>query len=117
MEFDIHEGFKIKHFFSHIWMFHSISLGIRVALKKKSMQNLFLFSPYSPIRVPKQPYAVKTKVFEIEGSNFVSKPLKGKETAWWRLPERNGPRTPPCAAPKGPKNSPKTALSHKTQGL
>ena len=25
------------------------------------------------------PYAIKPKVFEIEGSNFVSKPLKGKE--------------------------------------
>ena len=57
---------------------------------------------------------MKTKVFEIEGLNFVSKPLKGKETAWWMLLEGKGSRTPPYAAPKGPKNSPKTALSHKT---
>ena len=55
MEFDIHEGFKIKHFFSHIWMFHSISMGIKVTLKKKSMQNHSSFSPYSPIRVPHSP--------------------------------------------------------------
>ena len=66
---------------------------------------------------PKQSYRVKPKVFEIEGSNIVTKPLRGNETAWWRLPVPKGPRTPPCTFPKGPKNSPKTTLSHKTQSF
>ena len=84
-------------------------------------------SPRAALRVPKtaqnspkQPYHVKPKVFEIEDSNFVSKPLRGNKTAWWRLPVCKGPRTPPCAAPKGPKNSPKqpqTAVTRKTQSF
>ena len=76
-------------------------------------KSLFVW-PLQPHEGPIQPYAIKPKVFEIEGSNFVSKPLKGKETAWWRPLEGTRSRTPPFAAPKGPKNSPKTALSHKT---
>ena len=72
---------------------------------------LLLITAMGPKNSPKD---IKPEVFVIEGSNFVSKPLKGKETAWWRLPERKGPRTPPCATPKDPQNSPKTALSHNT---
>ena len=33
------------------------------------------------------------------------------------MAEAARPRPPPCVAPKGPKNSPKTALSHKTQSV
>ena len=79
-------------------------------------KSLFV-RPLQPHEGPAQPYAIKPKVFEIEGSNFVSKPLKGKRTAWRRLLERKGPRVPQSPAPKDPKNSPKTAQSHKTQSL
>ena len=73
--------------------------------------------PLQPHKGPAQLCAMKPKVFEIEGSNFVSKPLKGRKTAWRRLLERTGPRVPPRAAPRGPQDSPKTALSHKIQSL
>ena len=71
-------------------------------------------APKVPKTALKQPQAIKPKGLEIGGSNFLTKPLKGKKTAWWRPPECMGPRTPPCAGPKGPQNSPKTALSHNT---
>ena len=45
---------------------------------------------------------------------MVSKVLKEKGTAWWKMLKHKGLRAPPCATPKDPKNSPKTALSHKT---
>ena len=37
----------------------------------------FLVWPLQPHKGPTQPYAIKTKVFGIEGSNFVLKPLRG----------------------------------------
>ena len=43
---------------------------------------------------------------------MVSKLLKEKGTAWWKVLKHKGLRVPPCATPKDPKNSPKTALSH-----
>ena len=83
-------------------------------------KSLFVW-PLRPHKGPLQPhegpYAIKPKVFEIEGSNFVSKPLKEKGTAWWKVLNHKQLRAPPCATPKDPKNSPKTALSHKIQSL
>ena len=73
-------------------------------------KSLFVW-PLQPHEGPAQPYAIKPKVFEIERPNRVSKPLKGKGPALWRLLECKGPSTPPCVAPKDPKNSPKIALS------
>ena len=35
IEFAFREWFKIKYFFYHIRVFHSISLGVRAALQKK----------------------------------------------------------------------------------
>ena len=84
-------------------------MGCHSMFKKKINAKSVFVQPLQPHKGPAQPYAVKPKVFEIEGSNLVSKPLKGKGAAWWRLPKRKVPRTPPCAAPKDPQNSPKTA--------
>ena len=38
----------------------------------------FFVQPLQPHKGTPQPYTIKPKFFEIEGSNFVSKPLKGK---------------------------------------
>ena len=90
---------------------------------RKGTRTTLCATPKDLKNSPKQPQTAlprNSKVFEIEGSNFVIKPLRGNETAWWRLPVRKGPRTPPCAAPRGLKNSPKqpqTALPRKTQNF
>ena len=94
--------FLITNFFSDRMVCHSM-------FKKKINAKSVFVQPLQPHKGPAQPYAVKPKVFEIEGSNLVSKPLKGKGAAWWRLPKCKVPKTPPCAAPKDPQNSPKTA--------
>ena len=48
--------------------------------QKINAKSLFV-QPLQPHKGPAQPYTVKPKVFEIEGSNFVSRPLKGKLAA------------------------------------
>ena len=60
-----------------------------------------------PKKAQIQSKGINPEVFVIEGSNFMPKPPKGKETAWWRLPERKGPRKSSCPTPKVPQNSPK----------
>ena len=71
-------------------------------------------APRGPLDSPKTALSHKIQSLPDRMFKFCSRASLGKGSC---MVEAGRPRSPPCATPWGPQNSPKTALSHKIQSL